>query len=86
MWVRKLTHIINYLIKEYYDEIIKYYDLNPDHFFINKNGQHSPKYFGIRPQDMRSKIHKDLPYIDKTTKNRNNDIDMDDEERNELYT
>jgi len=85
-WVRKLTNVINYLIKEYYDEIIKYYDLDKTHFFINKSGQHNPKYIGIRPQDMRSKIHKDLPYIDRTTKNRNNDVDMDEEERNELYS
>lgn len=71
-WVRKLASVVNYLIKEYYYEILQIYDLNAEHFFINLNGQHSPKYKGTRPQPGRSKLNRTYNDVD--------DIDDDEDE------
>ena len=42
-WLRPLASVINYLIKEYYDDIIQIYDLDPEYFYINKSGRNNPK-------------------------------------------
>lgn len=83
VWVRKLASVVNYLIKEYYDEIVDKFDLDTKHFYINDNGKHSPIY-GIRPQDRRSKKHKDLPYLSPNRHRKH--LDLDDEEDNEDYS
>ena len=54
-WVRKLASVVNYLIKEYYYDILQIYDLDASNFFINISGRHNPKYQGTRPQQGRSK-------------------------------
>lgn len=40
-WVHKLAEVVNYLIKEYYDDILTQYNLDPEYFYINMSGKHN---------------------------------------------
>lgn len=63
-WVRKLASVVNYLIKEYYYDILQIYDLDASNFYINPNGVNNPKYKGTRPKPGRSKIDRNKFYGD----------------------
>ena len=69
-WVRKFASVINYLVKEYYYDILQMYDLDATHFFINISGRNNPKYVGVHPHQGRSKLDKSKFY----------DTDEDEEE------
>lgn len=56
-WVRKLAQVVNYIIKQEYDEIINKFNLDPDKFYINKSGQHKKSTVDL-PQDKRSAVRK----------------------------
>ena len=75
VWLRKVTSVLNYLVKEYYEKILQVYDLDSSTFFINRSGQHSPKTSPV-PTNKRSKLNKDK-FIDK-------DNDEDEEEELQL--
>ena len=42
-WVHKLAEVVNYLVKEYYWDILDLYDLDPDYFYINMSGRRNAK-------------------------------------------
>lgn len=42
-WMIKLSSIVNQMIKDNYDEIVRIYRLDPDEFFIMKSGYHINK-------------------------------------------
>lgn len=73
-WMIKLSSIINDMIKSNYDEIIRVYRLDPNEFFINKSGHHSPKNV--------SKLKEPDPYstTDISTQVFDDDDDENDEE------
>lgn len=77
-WVRKLASVVNYLIKEYYYDILQIYDLDSSNFYINQSGQHNDPVHGTRPQPGRSKLDKNK-FVDDDDEN-----DIDDEEELEL--
>ena len=90
-WVRKLASVVNYLVKEYYDNIIADYNLDPDHFYINKSGQHSKKDtilpFRYKNRSSRDKVANDEPMDTKDDKffnkyylNKKSDKDNDEDE------
>jgi hypothetical protein len=87
-WVHKLAEVVNYLVKEYYDDIIKKYDLDPDYFYINWNGRNNPKFTPKYrlPGAGRSKKDKSKyqqfksPFADDTILDSDDDDINDDEE------
>lgn len=56
-WVRQLAQVVNYLIKQEYDKIVKKFKLDPDKFYINKSGQHNKSNVEL-PKDRRSALRK----------------------------
>ena len=88
-WVRKLASVVNYLIKEYYDKIVVDYNLDPDHFYINKSGQHSRKDtilpFRYKNRSSKDKVKADEPmtrddkFFNKYYLNKDEDAEDDEE-------
>lgn len=56
-WVRQLAQVVNYLIKQEYDKIVKKFKLDTDKFYINKSGQHNKSTVEL-PKDRRSALRK----------------------------